>query len=220
VLRDKTFMRFAVLSFLLTCAGYSQVETGFPAFATGVADVSTKVIGLAFAANTGVIVLGQLVIQRRLEGRRRNRALAGVAALWGVSWAIFGLSGLAPGGSWAAVLVISSMGLFGLGETLLAPTSPALVNDLAPPHLRGRYNAASSLTWNTSAVVGPVLAGVLLGRGWSAAYIVVLVGLCAIVAAMMWRLERHLTPEQNGRSLDAVRTNGTIEACDPAPLPP
>jgi MFS family permease len=220
VLRDKTFVRFAVLSFVLTCAGYSQVETGLPAFATGVAHVSTRVIGLGFAANTGVIVLGQLLVQRRLEGRRRNRALAGVAALWGVSWAIFGFSGLVPGGTAAAVLVISSMGLFGLGETLLAPTSPAIVNDLAPPHLRGRYNAASSLTWNTSAVVGPVLAGVLLGHDLTGAYIGMLITLCAIVVVMAIRLERHLTPEQNGRPREAGATNGTIETCDPVPLHP
>ena len=213
VLRDRTFVRFALLSLLLTSAGYSQIETGFPAFATDVAGVSTKVIGLAFAANTGVIVVGQLVVQRRLEGRRRNRALAGVALLWGASWVVFGLSGLADSGGLAALAVVSSMGLFGLGETLLAPTSPALVNDLAPPHLRGRYNAASSLTWNTSSVIGPIVAGVLLGRGWSAAYIVVLVSLCAAAAWLALRLERHLSPEQNGLLSEPEGTSATIEAC-------
>ena len=31
---------------------------------------------------------------------------------------------------------------FALGETLVSPTLPAIVNDLAPDSLRGRYNGA------------------------------------------------------------------------------
>ena len=43
-----------------------------PAFARAVGDVSTRGLGLAFAANTLVIVVLQLVVLQRIEGRRRT----------------------------------------------------------------------------------------------------------------------------------------------------
>jgi len=34
---------------------------------------------------------------------------------------------------------------------MLQPVGSALVNDIAPEHLRGRYNAAAGLSWGVSA---------------------------------------------------------------------
>jgi hypothetical protein len=48
----------------------------------------------------------------------------------------------------AAVDVLLFHLAFGLGETMLHPTIPATVNDLAPDHLRGRYNASNSLAFH------------------------------------------------------------------------
>ena len=54
--------------------------------------------------------------------------------------------------------------VFAFGETLLQPTIPALVNDLAPDHLRGRYNAVSSGSFQLAAVIAPPIAGFLIGH--------------------------------------------------------
>jgi MFS family permease len=163
------------------------------------------VIGFAFAANTGVIVLGQLFVLKRLEGHRRTRAIAGFGVLLACSWGLFGLSALSSPAV-AAVLVVTSLGVFGLGETLWAPTGNALVNDLAPPHLRGRYNALGSLTWQFAMIAGPVTAGLVLGAGHPGAYLAVLVVACAAVVALALRLERRLTPAQNGLGVAAPAT--------------
>ena len=96
---------------------------------------------MAFAANTLVIVVLQLVVLPRIEGRRRTRVVAAMGVVWAFAWLALGLSGLVPGTLGAAVLVAACASVFALGETLLQPTIPALVNDLAPDHLRGRYNA-------------------------------------------------------------------------------
>ena len=48
--------------------GYGQMEAGFPAFARQVAEVSTQVIGFAFAVNTAVIVLFQFAVLRWICG--------------------------------------------------------------------------------------------------------------------------------------------------------
>jgi MFS family permease len=72
------------------------------------------------------------------------------------------------------------------------------VNDLAPPHLRGRYNAFGSLTWQFAMIVGPIMAGLVLGADHPGSYIAMLVIACAAVVALALRLERRLTPAQNG----------------------
>jgi MFS family permease len=195
---DRVFLRVCAVTLLLAIGGYGQVSAGFPGFVSGVAHVSTRAIGFAFAANTGVIVVAQLFVERRLHGKRRTRALAGVAAIWAVSWVIIGTAAIWHGTLLPAAAVIGGLGLFGLGETLWAPTGATLVNDIAPPHLRGRYNAIGSITWQLSSVIGPIVAGQLLGAGLPSAYIGGLVGLLAGVALLALRLERHLTPAQNG----------------------
>ena len=44
-----------------------------------------------------------------------------------------------------------------------APTSPALLQELTPEHIRGRASALISLQWGFSGIVGPAMAGVLIG---------------------------------------------------------
>ena len=119
-------------------------------------------------------------------------------AIWAVSWGLLGLSGLLPGTLAAAMLVVAYGAVFGLGETMLQPSIPAMVNDSAPDHLRGRMNAASSTAFMLGAIVGPVLAGVLLGRGLAAVFIgCMLLGL-VVSAWMLLRIERIVSPEVNG----------------------
>jgi MFS family permease len=88
--------------------------------------------------------------------------------------------------------------VFGFGETFYQPTLPAMVNDLAPDHLRGRYNAVMSIAWQSASVVGPAVAGVLIGHGWSSTYIAMLVGGCVVVAWLALVAERRLPAHVNG----------------------
>ncbi len=50
-----------------------------------------------------------------------------------------------------------AMVIFAFGETLFSPTIPAIVNDLAPERLRGRYNDERYLPAEAN-VVKPELA--------------------------------------------------------------
>jgi MFS family permease len=198
VLADRVFRRVLAVAFLASLVGYSQMEAGWTAFARTVAEASTQTMGLAFAVNTAAIVLVQLVVLRRLEGRRRTRALMLMAAVWALSWLVVGSSALAPGTLLPAVLLVASMGVFGLGETLLSPIMPAVTNDLAPEHLRGRYNATASLAFQAAAIDGPVVAGALMQARLPAVYIASLIaGSLALVALLRW-LERVIPAAANG----------------------
>jgi MFS family permease len=197
VLRDKVFRRFLLVTFVSAFVGYAQLEAGWTAFARIVGGISTTQIGLAFAANTAVIVLLQLPIVNRIQGRRRTRLLMLLAVVWATAWAVVGIAGLV-GGALAAVLLIASAGIFGSGETLQSPVVPAVVNDLASERLRGRYNATNSLAFQIAAVLGPTSAGLLIGHGLAAAYIVMLLVGCALLVVLLLGLERRIPAAANG----------------------
>jgi MFS family permease len=198
-LRSPAMATMTVLSFVSSYVGYSQLNAGMPAYARGVGEVSTRALGLAFAANTLVIVLLQLVVLQRIEGRRRTRVIAVMGLVWAVAWVLLGLSGLVPGTLGATLLVAGCTSVFAFGETLLQPTIPALVNDLAPDHLRGRYNALSSGAFQLAAVISPPVSGLLIGHALGSVYIGLLVAGCLVCGLVaIARLEPQLTPQING----------------------
>src|SRR5262249_59046467 len=64
VLRDRVFRRLLLLSFVSSFVGYGQVEGGWTAYANAIARVSTRTLGIAFAVNTTIIVLLQVLVLR------------------------------------------------------------------------------------------------------------------------------------------------------------
>ncbi|MFL6077443.1 MAG: MFS transporter, partial [Mycobacteriales bacterium] len=128
---------------------------------------------------------------------RRTRAMAGFAVFMAAAWVLLAGSALV-GRTVAAVLVVAAAMVFAGGETLWSPSGSALVQDLAPPHLRGRYTALSSLMWQAGSMLGPVLSGVLLGAGLTGVYFGLLLAGCAVAVTLALRLETRLTPRQNG----------------------
>jgi MFS family permease len=202
VLRDPVFRSVLAVTFFSAFVGYAQFEAGWTAYARTVAEASTRLIGVAFAVNTATIVLLQLVVIQRIEGHRRTRVLMLMSAVWAGSWSLMGLAGLVPASLSGAILLAASMGVFALGETLLSPVAPAITNDLAPDHLRGRYNAVSAAVFQAAAVVGPVVAGALLGRRLPAVFLGVLLAGCAAMVVLLLRVERVIPARANGLRLD------------------
>lgn len=198
VVRDRSFVRLFVLMALLVTAGYAQLESGYPAYATGAGGISTTALGMTFAANTFVIVIAQLVVLKAMRGRRRTRGLVAICLLWAVAWTLaLAVGQMGPGigknVGFALVMVV-----FGLGECLVSPTVPAIVNDLAPESLRGRYNAAYSFTFSAGHIAGPALAGLFLGAGLGDQLFAVLAAACVAATLLVRRLERDLPDAANG----------------------
>ncbi|MEO6791580.1 MAG: MFS transporter [Ornithinibacter sp.] len=217
IIRRPAVLWITAIAFLSSCAGYGQMEAGFPAFARQVSEVSTRTIGFAFAANTAVIVGLQFLVLRIIDGRRRTRVFLGLVGTWIAAWLLLGATGMVAGTALAAGGVIVFHVLFGLGETMLQPTVPAIVNDLASDHDRGRYNAVSAGAFQLGAITAPVVAGWLLSERRGGALIFVIVLSLAAVAVLAIALERRISPEVNGLDPRGVAPPGLSPAVAPSP---
>ena len=101
----------------------------------------------------------QLFVLRWLGGHRRTTGAALAAAAWAVTWAVVIIGGHLGGGVAAEVAFAAAMAIFALGESLLSPTLPAIINDLAPPEAAGRYNGLGVLAFTTGFLLGPASGG-------------------------------------------------------------
>ena len=203
VFRDRALMRIAVLGLVLLTCGYGSLEVGLPVFVTVVNGLSVSWVAVAFTVNTVTIVSLQVLAIRLIRNRSRSLLMAAVAALWALSWLIMGLTGVMPPIAAGVVICLSTL-VFAIGETLWAPIAPALINDLAPDHLRGRYTSVGMLVWGVSGALGPALAGLLLGAGLVALWIAIVVLGCGVAGYLAVRLRGHLTPALDGRSGDGT----------------
>ncbi|WP_223163780.1 MFS transporter [Nocardioides humilatus] len=200
ILRQPAVLWLTGLTFVAVFVGYGQFEAGLPGYGRQVAELSTQIIGISFAVNTVWIVLMQFTVLTRLTGRRRTRAIMVMAGVWVLAWLALGGAGLVPGSAIAAAGMLTFMAVFAFGETLMQPTIPAIANDLASDHIRGRYNALSSAAFQGGAILGPVVAGFLLEHDLGATYVAVMVAGCVAVGLMAVALERRISPAANGVS--------------------
>lgn len=221
VIRRPGVAAITVLSFASAFVGYAQLNSGLPAYARAISEVSTRGLGWAFAANTLVIVLLQLVVLQRIEGHRRTRVIVLMSLIWGVSWMLLAATSVIPGTVGATLLVAACASVFALGETLLQPTIPAMVNDMAPDHLRGRYNAVSSGGFQAASITGPPVAGFLIGHGLGDVYIgLLLAGVVLVMVISVRLVEPRLSPLANGLRAGSVTPDaphGSVSAPPPAP---
>jgi MFS family permease len=192
VLRHRVFVAFVALNVVFVAAGYAQLEM-LPVFAKNEAGVTEKAIGIIYAVNTLVIVLAQLPLARALEGRRRMVALAVMTVIWAAAWSIVLLTGAYAEAATAAVFFGVAAAVFAVGECLQGPTQGALVADLAPERLRGRYMAVSTTSWQVGFVIGPALGGLILSTKPLALWPLAALA-CLLAGAGALMLERHLPP--------------------------
>jgi MFS family permease len=193
VLKHKTFLGLWGLNFLFVFAGYSLFNL-LPAFAHDESGLSERQIGAIFFLNTAAIVVAQLPLSRWIEGRRRMRALALMPLLWAVAWLLVDGAGYwLTAGTAFAVIAVAAL-LLGIGECFHGPAHQALVSDIGPPSLRGRYFAVHSLSWGLGGTLGPAVGGFILAAApfalWPLASAVCLVAALGVLA-----IERFIPPK-------------------------
>jgi MFS family permease len=198
VLKDRRLRRYVLAAVVLMIGGYGSQEAGFSLFVVNNLKLPVHVIGVIFFFNTTTIVCSQLWVLNRIEGRSRTKVMATVALFWLVFWVILDAA-LALPKFLAIVSLCIAMVIFALGETMLSPVGPALVNEIAPEHLRGRYNSAAGLAWGVSGTLAPAITAFYfnehLGNWWPLG-----TGITALIGgALMLRLRHLLSESEDGR---------------------
>jgi MFS family permease len=197
VLSHRGLRLMILASLLLAFIGPGSFDSGVPAFASVGAHVSFHAIAISFTINTGVIVAIQMLVLRLVRRHRRSSALAAVGLIFAVSWALLGFAEVVDGPGWRVVILFAFVGLFGVGETIVAPTRNPLINSLADDRIRGRANSISGISTSLALIVCPAIVTSLLaahlGALWIALLCLASFGLVAIAA----RLRGILTTEQD-----------------------
>jgi predicted MFS family arabinose efflux permease len=193
VLKDRLFLGIVGLNVVFVTAGYAQIEL-LPVFAKNEVDVTEREIGLLFFLNTIIVVVAQLPVAKLLEGRSRMRALAAMCALWATAWMIVFVGGASVEAAAAVAVFSFAVLLFGLGECFQGPVQGALVADLAPPRLRGRYMAVSANSWDVGFLLGPAIGGFVLAAEPLALWPLAAFG-CLAAGVGALALERRLPQE-------------------------
>ncbi|MFJ4428957.1 MFS transporter [Streptomyces bobili] len=201
VVKDQAFIRLWLLLAVLVATGFSQVYSTFPIYVTE-AGLGSDVVGMSFAANTVTVTVMQLIVLRMVRGRRRTTAISALSAIWALSWILVLVSGLTENKG-AVLLFILAAIMFGLGETLFAPSVPPLVSAMAPDGLLGRYNGASAFAFTVGFAAGPALAGILLQKSLDTVLLAVLICGCAVAALLARSLRRRI-----GSEIDVIDSPG------------
>ncbi|MBB3326738.1 MFS transporter [Microlunatus antarcticus] len=190
VLRQPALRWTAVLTVALALAFYAQFDTGLPAYALTILDVPARTVGLAAAVNCFVLILLQLAVVRWTANRPAAPLLMAVGAIWLACWV--GLGAVASFPALAPVVLVSTFGVFALGETMYGPVLNPLVASLAPEgHVGSTLGLFTGLQTGVSAL-GPLVAGVVLSGGHGREFVALHVLISAVAIAAAWRLQRHL----------------------------
>lgn len=151
VLRDLRFMAASFVTAIAIIPGFIMFSSiaVYTKEAFGLTeDLSSKII----ATNAIMIVVTQLFVTRFASRYRILSVLAAGALLYGISTAGMALS-TGFWHFWTAMVVLT------IGEMLLVPTSTALVANLAPEDMRGRYMGVFNVSFIVGRGIGPTMAG-------------------------------------------------------------
>jgi MFS family permease len=151
IARDRAFLFFLVSS-VLGAFVYDQANVTFPLHVTE-SGLSNADYGLLISLNGLAIVLLELPFTSITQRFPAIPTLAVGSVLVGLGFAL---------NAWAeslAALAFTVL-IWTIGEIVYAPVASAYVADIAPVHLRGRYQGAFGLTWGISFMLGPLLGAV------------------------------------------------------------
>ncbi len=155
VFGDRVYLAFLGLH-LVGLLVFTQFQLALPLDYTA-HGVGPRTFSLIMALNgLGVVVLQPLTSPylRRHDGARM---MALSSLLIGLGFGLNAFSGSLPAYVAGAVF-------YTVGEVLGFPVASALVADLAPPELRGRYQGAFAMAWGLAFTLSPLVGGEVLHR--------------------------------------------------------
>ncbi|MFJ6662888.1 MDR family MFS transporter [Streptomyces sp. NPDC091383] len=156
VLADRAMLAFAGVVVLYAVV-FQQAFATLP-LAMARHGLSGDVYGTVMAVNGVVLILVQPLIGHRLAPFDKSRVLATGFVLAAGGNTLVAAASAGP----AFALAVA---VWSLGEVLVFAVTAAIVADLSPPGLRGRYNGLLGMAWGTGFLIAPLAGTRLLAVG-------------------------------------------------------
>jgi MFS family permease len=150
VLRDRVFITFMLLTFAFALVFMQHMST----LPVQMADdgLRPSQYGVVISLNAVLIVLATVPLTRWVERFPGARVLSVAALFVGVGFAST---------AWASTMTAYALTviIWTIGELISSSIGPAVVADLSPASMRGRYQGAFTLTFSGAALIAPIAGG-------------------------------------------------------------
>lgn len=176
ILTDRPFLMFLLGSLVISFVYFQGQSAALPLHVVRVSHLAPSDFGLLLALNGILVVLLELPISSITMHRPPKQMIALGFLLVGLG---FGLTATAH----TLPMLLLTVAIWTFGEMIAAPVGYAYVADVAPEHLRGRYQGLYGVFWGTGSVTGPAVGAWLLAV--SATWFWVLCGILGFVAALL-----------------------------------
>lgn len=178
--RDKTYMRFVVITMLFACC-FFQLFTNLPVYFKKDLHFSEPFIGALMAMNGVMIAILEMVLIYKLEGKRKSIVYitAGVF-LVGISFLLLNIPFDAVSIACSMIVIVT------LGEILSMPFMNSYWIARTQAGNRGQYAALYTMAWSAAQTIGP-MAGAQLAQYSGFAALWWTVGGLSILAAFLFR---------------------------------
>jgi len=188
ILRDRSFLMFSTVSLLIFLL-MGQMMSTLSIYTVDFMGLSTAQYGLLLTTNGLIVVLFQYPVSYKLGNISKSKVLIAGSLLYTFGYLIFG---------WADgfALTVLAMVVITTGEIIHAPTSMAVIGEMAPPRYSGRYLGVFGLTQIMGISLGPLLGGILLDAFptnplllWGC---ISLLGVVAVLGYYLWSVRYKL----------------------------
>jgi MFS family permease len=159
------------VSILLSTTVYMQQFVTLP-LAVRATGLTASAYGVIYAVNPITVIVAQPLVMRLIDHLRVVPTMAASALVVGVG---FGLTAFADSVPLFALTVV----IWTIGEIGFNAVAPALIAEIAPPELRGRYNGLVGTAFGAASLLGPLAGTWLFGIGQGLLWVV-----CLLTAAL------------------------------------
>jgi MFS family permease len=173
VLADRVFLSFVGVQLALLLA-FLQFQVAAP-LDMAAHGLGPGAFGRVMAVNGLLIVLVQPLAARFTRRFDSAHLLAAAALLIGLGYGAYALCS-------SAWQFAGATALWSLGEILTFPVAATLVAELAPAHLRGRYQGLYGMMWGAALILAPALGAALYERAGARAVWIACLGVCLAAA--------------------------------------
>ncbi|MFS0837564.1 MDR family MFS transporter [Paenibacillus sp. 1P03SA] len=197
VVRKDMILRYQLLGGMIGAVGYSQMSITLSQYVNENFAQGVKLFAVMMSVNAVTVIVLQIPLSKLADRKSPLTAIVVGNILFALGDVGFALSN-----HW--LLLIASMVVFTIGETLNFPASTMLMDKIAPDHMRGTYFGAQTLT-SLGHFVGPWIGGLLLASIGGHMFLVMAV-VTVMSSFLYWRGSHLLTKRVESEYGTATRT--------------